>query len=49
MLKMGKIFEKLNKNYRKETKFWIFFKKGRKGIQWNNGPWTDLQQLQKQR
>ena len=30
MLKMGKIFEKLNKNHRRETKFWVFFQKGQK-------------------
>ena len=31
MLKKTKIFEKLHKNYRTETKFGKFFQKGRKG------------------
>ena len=47
MLKKGKIFKKLDKNYRREAKFGNFFTKGRKGICRNNGPWIDLQQLQK--
>ena len=38
MLKKTKIFEKLDKNYRRETKFGKFFQKGRKGIYRNNGP-----------
>ena len=38
MLKKCKIFEKLDKNYRRETKFGNFFKKGSKGIYRNNGP-----------
>ena len=38
MLKKGKIFEKLDKYNRRETKFGNFFKKGRKGIYRNNGP-----------
>ena len=38
MLKKGEIFEKLAKNYRREKKFWNFFKKGRKSIYRNNGP-----------
>ena len=42
MLKKGKIFEKLDKNYTRETKFGNFFKKGRKGIYRNNGRSTNL-------
>ena len=38
MLKKGKIFEKLDKDYRRETEFGNFSKKGRKGIYRNNGP-----------
>ena len=49
MLKKAEIFEKLDKNNRRETKFGNFFKKGREGIYRNNRPRTDLQQLQKQR
>ena len=38
MLKKGKIFKKLDKNYRTETKFGNFFKNGGKGMYRNNGP-----------
>ena len=38
MLKKCKIFEKLDKNYRRETKFGNFFKKGSKGIYRNYVP-----------
>ena len=38
MLKKDHIFEKLDKNYRRETKFGNAFKKGRKGIYRNNVP-----------
>ena len=38
MLKKGKIFEKLDKNYRRGTKSGNFFEKGRKGIYRNNAP-----------
>ena len=38
MLKKGNIFEKLDKYYRRETKFRNFFKKSRKDIYRNNGP-----------
>ena len=37
MFTKGEIFEKLDKNYRKETKFGKFFKKGRNSIYRNNG------------
>ena len=37
MLKKGKIFEKLDKNYTRERKFGNFLKKDRKGIYRNNG------------
>ena len=38
MLKKGKIFDKLDKNYRRETKFGNFLKKSRNSIFRNNGP-----------
>ena len=38
MHKKGHLFEKLDKNYRKETKFGNVFKKGRKDIYRNNVP-----------
>ena len=37
MLKKRKIFGKLDKNYKRETEFGNFSKKGRKGIYRNNG------------
>ena len=36
--KKGKNFEKLDKNYRRETRCGNYLKKGRKGIYRNNGP-----------
>ena len=38
MLRKRKIFEKLDKTYRRETKFGNIFRKNRKGIYRNSGP-----------